>query len=210
MFGCCIRAGADLSDKEENQCEQILKFSAIKFNKHDPFHKALLYSYYILSSGDNDGTINIGIWNCIGFSSSFPENDLYTDCGAFGILQLLYFSSHFKSCLSDILIHSRMPPHNFSLVRISIEISKICINELKNKKLNTLIRKSNNAPETIFLFYAGILLSWFEFYTHYNLTEEEVKLAFKSASNKASKKPEELVKLASRMKSNVKFIRDSV
>lgn len=159
MFGCCFSRNNDLSDSDRSQCEIILKFSNVKFDMLDSFHKNLLLSYYTLTSGDTDGSIDPGLWKCIGFSAENPEKDLNRDSSALGILQLLYFSTYFKSNLSDMLVHSRMPPHDFTLIDISLEITKICISELKNKRLNSIIKISHKPIETIFLFYSGIMLS---------------------------------------------------
>ncbi|ESO86310.1 hypothetical protein LOTGIDRAFT_176910, partial [Lottia gigantea] len=107
-------------------------------DNEQPSHGKMLQSIYRILTGSRFDSPRIGShWEEIGFQGSDPGTDL-RGVGILGLVQLLYFLQHTKygQIARDIYKLSLHPTQNFPFCVMGINISRICLQSLREDFLN--------------------------------------------------------------------------
>ena len=87
-------------------------------------------------------------WDEIGFQGTDPATDL-RGMGVFGLLQLLYFCSNFNEEAKMVLATAQQPRCCFPFAGVSLNITKIVVESLREQCLNEYINKWRNVFDSV-------------------------------------------------------------
>ncbi|CAG9326102.1 unnamed protein product [Blepharisma stoltei] len=197
IFTCCFRGSEELNDEEKELCEKTIAFSEVKFNSNNSYHLNLLHSYYSKVTGNNDWPENPENWGEVGLGPQFFNTNFNYDASGLCIFHLYFFATFFNISLKEMLNYSQQPPHQFPLAKYSFEVTNLVVLAVKQRKLNKLIKANKKTIETIFYFYAGAFLYWFEDYRIKGIYScEDTNLVMKSTKKMIRNSPNEVLMIA--------------
>ena len=87
-------------------------------------------------------------WDRLGFQGADPATDLRS-MGIFGLLQLLFLACNLPKEADEILAYSRESGCNFPFAAVSLNMTKVTIEALREGKLNKLIVSCGEAYRTV-------------------------------------------------------------
>ncbi|XP_050397519.1 uncharacterized protein LOC126815690 isoform X2 [Patella vulgata] len=138
--------------------------SASSFDEAQPSHGRMLQTIYRLLTGSRFDSPRFGShWEEIGFQGRDPSTDL-RGVGVLGLVQLLYFLQHDKygDIARDIYKLSLHPTQNFPFCVMGMNISRICLQSLREDIINKEINKRRNVMTSINDFYIGTYLHLYQ------------------------------------------------
>jgi hypothetical protein len=99
-----------------------------------------------------------------------------------------------------VLAHAQNPSHPFPFSAVSLNITKIVVESLREQQLNPFINKWRNVFDTVSLtqvqfFYIGTFLYWFELYQKRQLTVADVGFLNEEVLTAAKRHPEKMFQI---------------
>ena len=149
MSRCFRAAPVELEDNLKDQRDRIYALLHVTFND-SPLHLQVLMSVWKFLTRTKEDCPRYGHhWDRLGFQGADPATDLRS-MGIFGLLQLLFFVCYLPEEADAILTYSRQSGCNFPFAAVSLNITKMTIEALREDKLNKLIVKCGEAYRTVF------------------------------------------------------------
>ncbi|XP_049267857.1 ELMO domain-containing protein 3 isoform X2 [Rhipicephalus sanguineus] len=129
-------------------------------------------------------------WERIGFQGNDPATDL-RGVGVLGILHLLFLTTGFGNIelVNDIYSLSRDRDQNFPFALMSLNITKMSIEALREEVLNRCCNERNDVTHVVNEFYAGTFLLLYLSWKNKKLTIKDSGFILKDTSFFAKKKP---------------------
>ncbi|XP_070387264.1 ELMO domain-containing protein 3-like [Dermacentor albipictus] len=129
-------------------------------------------------------------WERIGFQGNDPATDL-RGVGLLGILHLLFLTTGFGNIelVNDIYSLSRDREQNFPFALMSLNITKVSIEALREEVLNRCCNERNDVMDVVNEFYAGTFLLLYLSWRNKKLTIKDSGFILKETSFFAKKKP---------------------
>ncbi|XP_075732454.1 ELMO domain-containing protein 3-like isoform X1 [Rhipicephalus microplus] len=131
-----------------------------------------------------------GHWERIGFQGNDPATDL-RGVGVLGMLHLLFLTTGFGNIelVNDIYSLSRDREQNFPFALMSLNITKMSIEALREEVLNRCCNERNDVTDVVNEFYAGTFLLLYLSWKNKKLTIKDSGFVLKDTSFFAKKKP---------------------
>lgn len=150
MMKCFSSQPEELDESLIDQRRRIFALLKVPFNE-SPLHLQILMSVWKHLTATSDDPPRYGHhWDKLGFQGADPATDLRS-MGIFGLLQLLFLASALKSEALAILAYSRESGCNFPFAAVSLNISKIMVESLREGKLNKVLNRCREVLMTVTL-----------------------------------------------------------
>ena len=148
MSRCFRTMPVELEDGLKEQRDRIIALLHVAFND-SPLHLQILMSVwkFLMKSKEDCGRYGHH-WDRLGFQGADPATDLRS-MGIYGLLQILFFVSNLPDEADAILTYSRQSGCNFPFAAVSLNITKMTIETLREGKLNKLIVRCGEAYRTV-------------------------------------------------------------
>lgn len=156
---CQFLQSPSLPDELHLEKEIILALAQCSFNNEDRVHVGLLFTFYHKMTGQHSEARFGPHWEEVGFQGSDPATD-FRGVGLLGLLQPTAFtlSEATLAFLCEVLKLSKSPDQGFPFMVLSLNITSIVLNSLRNKHLDRLIRSKRSVVHVVNLFYGAVLL----------------------------------------------------
>jgi hypothetical protein len=203
MSKCFRAAPVELEDNLKDQRDRIYALLHVTFND-SPLHLQVLMSLWKFLTRTKEDCPRYGHhWDRLGFQGADPATDLRS-MGIFGLLQLLFFACYLPEETDTILTYSRQSGCNFPFAAVSLNITKMTIEALREGKLNKLIVKCGEAYRTVLFtqvdfFYASVFVRWFELYRKRELTVADIGFLNKDILTEVKSNPDRLFRSIQRI-----------
>lgn len=139
----------------------ILCLTKIPFDHNNQIHSRVLFTIYKRLTGDAFNCPVIGShWSAIGFQGSNPSTDL-RGAGILALVQLLCFLDKGKDIPVHIFQLSKHPESHFPFCAVSVNITALVLDFLRNGTLSPMINKMGSAMEAVNSCYMTL---FYEFY----------------------------------------------
>ena len=141
----------------------IFAMALCKFDDHNTFHTRALSTVYQRLSGSTAPCPRFGShWEDVGFQGSDPTDD-FRGVGMLGLFQLLWFldSQRLSSIALDIFRYSKLTPTPLPFCVISLNITCICLQALREGCLSKECNRSGEVVHVCNNFYASIFVSFY-------------------------------------------------
>ncbi|XP_077544017.1 ELMO domain-containing protein 3-like [Haemaphysalis longicornis] len=161
------------------------------FDNEDTLHLEILQTIYRkLTNTVYDCPRYGSHWERIGFQGNDPATDL-RGVGLLGILHLLFLTTGFGNIelVNDIYSLSRDREQNFPFAVMSLNITRVSIEALREEVLNRCCNERNDITEVVNEFYAGTFLLLYLSWKNRKLTIKDSGFILKETSFFAKKKP---------------------
>ena len=148
MSRCFRAAPVELEDNLKDQRDRIYALLHVAFNE-SPLHLQVLMSVWKFLTRSKEDCARLGHhWDRLGFQGADPATDLRS-MGIFGLLQLLFLACYLPKEAEEILAYSRESGCNFPFAAVSLNMTKVTIEALREGKLNKLIISCGEAYRTV-------------------------------------------------------------
>ncbi|XP_046543427.1 LOW QUALITY PROTEIN: uncharacterized protein LOC124253659 [Haliotis rubra] len=144
--------------------DMIFCVAGSQLDNEDRTHVQILQSIYRTLTGSRFDCQRFGShWEEIGFQGRDPSTDL-RGVGMLGLLQLLYFLRNPKllALARDVYKLSLHPTQNFPFCVMGINMSRICIQSLREALLNKECNRRRQVMEVVNEFYVGTYLHLYQ------------------------------------------------
>eukprot|EP00003_Mantamonas_plastica_P007256 TRINITY_DN1607_c0_g2_i3.p1 TRINITY_DN1607_c0_g2~~TRINITY_DN1607_c0_g2_i3.p1 ORF type:complete len:416 (-),score=127.53 TRINITY_DN1607_c0_g2_i3:42-1289(-) len=144
---CCALYTEELTTLGEEQRDNILALALTPFDDEDPVHTRVLITVYRrLTELPRDCARFGSHWQDIGFQDSNPSTDLRS-AGMFGLLQLISFFKYDPKLALKTYQLSCDEKQEFPFAVVSLNITRIVMQAMREGRLNVLANKSNADPK---------------------------------------------------------------
>lgn len=179
----------------------IFALALCMFKNDEPMHNYVLQTIYKKLTGTKLDCPRYGNhWELIGFQGLDPSTDL-RGCGFLGLMTTLYLvtESQTHGLAMDIYKLSQHETQNFPFAIMSINITRIALQTLREEKLNKECNRRNQVLAVFVEFYTSIYLHIFQVWKHQHKTITDSGFVLREAEKLAKKRPRELLRNVERV-----------
>lgn len=173
----------------------IFAIALCMFKNDETVHNYVLQTIYKKLTGTKLDCPRYGNhWELIGFQGLDPATDL-RGCGLLGLVTTLYLVTEHRmhGLALDIYKLSRHETQNFPFAIMSINITRIALQTLREEKLNKECNRRDQVFAVFVEFYAGIYLHVFQIWKHQHKTINDSGFVLRETEKLAKKRPRELL-----------------
>jgi hypothetical protein len=162
LFGA-LRGTPVLATKTlESEREFVFAVAKVPLDHTNVEHERIMFSIYRKLTGDAVNCPSLGShWEIIGFQGANPATDL-RGLGMFGPLQLLYFIGKYPSVAADIFKLSQIPEQIFPMAVVSLNMSAMALELLREGKLSAHANKIGTAVHAVHDMYSALFLKFYQ------------------------------------------------
>lgn len=174
----------------------IFGLALCMFKNDEPMHIHVLQTIYKKLSGTKLDCPRYGNhWELIGFQGLDPATDL-RGCGFLGLMTTLYLvtDSRTHGLALDIYKLSQHETQNFPFAIMSINITRIALQTLREEKLNKECNRRHQVLSVFVEFYAAIYLQVYQVWKHQHKTITDSGFVLREAEKLAKKRPRDLIR----------------
>ncbi|KAJ7384392.1 ELMO domain-containing protein 3 [Desmophyllum pertusum] len=174
----------------------IFALALCMFKNDEPMHNYVLQTIYKKLTGTKLDCPRYGNhWELIGFQGLDPATDL-RGCGFLGLMTTLYLvTGHRTHGLAlDIYKLSQHETQNFPFAIMSINITRIALQTLREEKLNKECNRRRQVLAIFVEFYAAIFLNVYHVWKHQHKTITDSGFVLRETEKLAKKRPRELLR----------------
>lgn len=174
----------------------IFALALCMFKNDEPMHNYVLQTIYKKLTGTKLDCPRYGNhWELIGFQGLDPSTDL-RGCGFLGLLTTLYLVTEHRThgLAMDIYKLSQHETQNFPFSIMSINITRIALQTLREEKLNKECNHRNQVMTVFVEFYAAIYVYVYQVWKHQHKTITDSGFVLREAEKLAKKRPRELLR----------------
>ncbi|CAH3156666.1 unnamed protein product [Porites lobata] len=174
----------------------IFALALCMFKNDEPMHNHVLQTIYKKLTGTKLDCPRYGNhWELIGFQGLDPATDL-RGCGFLGLLTTLYLVTEHRThgLAVDIYKLSQHETQNFPFAIMSINITRIALQTLREGKLNKECNRRSQVLPVFSEFYAAIYLHIYQVWKHQHKTITDSGFVLREAEKFAKKRPRELLR----------------
>lgn len=148
----CFMKEEEIDQQYLEACEKIVNFTYTPFNESLIFHRNLLISaqYLIFDTKTLPNNLEIFFNTCLG----------KVNCKSQGILLVLLNTLFLSTFFPEILKKFKEAVPESEIFPIFCKLSKMNIDLLRRKKMNTLFIRSKKCLEVIFFVFAGLCINY--------------------------------------------------
>jgi len=152
--GCCgFRSASKLSPVLMSQQSRIFEVAQLSFDNDNVHHQRLLQTVYMRLTGASLGAPRFGShWEEIGFQGSDPATDL-RGVGMLGLVHILQITYLNKRVVDDIFQLSKDELQNFPFSIMSLNLSKLCLQALREGRLAQIAVREGSVITAVGLFH---------------------------------------------------------
>ncbi|PFX29036.1 ELMO domain-containing protein 3-like [Stylophora pistillata] len=172
----------------------IFALALCMFKNDETMHTQVLQTIYKKLTGTKLDCPRYGNhWELIGFQGLDPATDL-RGCGFLGLLTTLYLVTEQRThaLALDIYKLSQHETQNFPFSIMSINITRIALQTLREEKLNKECNRRRQVLNVFVEFYAAIFIHVYQVWKHQHKTISESGFVLREAEKLAKKRPREL------------------
>lgn len=174
----------------------IFGLALCMFKNDEAMHIHVLQTIYKKLSGTKLDCPRYGNhWELIGFQGLDPATDL-RGCGFLGLMTTLYLvtDSRTHGLALDIYKLSQHETQNFPFAIMSINITRIALQTLREEKLNKECNRRHQVVPVFVEFYAAIYLQVYQVWKHQHKTITDSGFVLREAEKLAKKRPRDLLR----------------
>lgn len=168
LFQCIFCRRLNINGKLKEERNRIFAIAFQVFDNRDKFHSQCLHTVYSKLTGNViNGYRRFGShWEEIGFQGTDPTTD-FRGVGILGLFQLTYFvvSPEAGRLCKEIYNLSLDSSQHFPFAVMSMNISQIALQVLREGLLNNLIHQEQSALSALNHFYFGTFLAFYKVWT---------------------------------------------
>lgn len=182
----------------------IFSLALCMFKNDEPVHNYVLQTIYKKLTGTKLDCPRFGNhWELIGFQGLDPSTDL-RGCGFLGLLTTLYLVTEHRvhGLALEIYKLSQHETQNFPFAIMSINITRIALQTLREGKLNKECNRRDQVFAVFVEFFVGIYHHVFQIWKHQHKTINDSGFVLREAEKLAKKRPRELLGNLERFLSN--------
>lgn len=182
----------------------IFSLALCMFKNDEPVHNYVLQTIYKKLTGTKLDCPRFGNhWELIGFQGLDPSTDL-RGCGFLGLLTTLYLVTEYRvhGLALEIYKLSQHETQNFPFAIMSINITRIALQTLREGKLNKECNRRDQVFAVFVEFFVGIYHHVFQIWKHQHKTINDSGFVLREAEKLAKKRPRELLGNLERFLSN--------
>lgn len=172
----------------------IFSLALCMFKNDEPVHNHVLQTIYKKLTGTKLDCPRFGNhWELIGFQGLDPSTDL-RGCGFLGLLTTLYLVTEYRvhGLALEIYKLSQHETQNFPFAIMSINITRIALQTLREGKLNKECNRRDQVFAVFVEFFVGIYHHVFQIWKHQHKTINDSGFVLREAEKLAKKRPREL------------------
>jgi len=172
MLCCLIGQPPNLPPHMRHTVRLIQATALIPFSNEDPIHLAMLRTLYRQFTSTTLDCPRYGShWEQIGFQGSDPSTDL-RGVGLLGLVQAVYLvmTPELLPFSHDVYQLSRDQGHDFPLMVLSLNITKITLHVLRDGLLNKHIKLEEDVWRTFNFYYACLMFHVYNTWKTKNLS----------------------------------------
>jgi len=141
------------------------------FNHEDSTHAQMLFTLYYKLTNLHCPSKTGSHWELLGFQGSDPSTD-FRGVGVLGLIQPLALSLSPTALpfLSEVIEFSRCPTQGFPFMVLSLNVTCIVLNLLREGYLDKLIRDKNSVFDVVNVYYGAVLFYIYNSWRNENLT----------------------------------------
>jgi len=167
----CNLLQSPLPSKLLKEKEILISLSQCPFNHEDSTHVQMLLTLYYKLTNLHCPSRFGSHWELLGFQGSDPSTD-FRGVGILGLVQPLALSLSTTGLpfLSEVVEFSRCPTRGFPFMVLSINVTHIVLNLLRDGCLDKLISDKNSVYDVVNMYYGAVLFYIYDTWRNENLT----------------------------------------
>lgn len=171
MFCNLLQASVPLPSQLAKEKDILISLAQCPFSHEDSTHTQMLFTLYYnvtkLHCPSNTGSH----WELLGFQGSDPSTD-FRGVGVLGLIQplALALSPTAQPFLLEVIEFSRCPTQGFPFMVLSLNVTCIVLNLLREGYLDKLIRDRNSVYDVVNVYYGAVLFYIYDTWRNENLT----------------------------------------
>lgn len=188
LFCNLLQASKPLPTKLLKEKDILISLSQCPFNHEDSTHvQMLLTLYYKLTNLHCPSRCGTH-WELLGFQGSDPSTD-FRGVGILGLVQPLALSLSTTALpfLLEVIEFSRCPTQGFPFMVLSINVTHIVLNFLRDGCLDKLISDKNSVYDVVNVYYGAVLYYIYDIWRTENMTLVDSGQLLKRAEYKCRK-----------------------
>jgi len=171
IFCRLLQTSTPLPSQLAKEKDILISLSQCPFNHEDSTHAQMLFTLYYKLTKLHCPSKTGSHWELVGFQGSDPSTD-FRGVGILGLIQPLALSLSETALpfLVEVIEFSQCPTQGFPFMVLSLNVTCIVLNLLRDGYLDRLIRDKNSVFDVVNVYYGAVLFYIYDTWRNENLT----------------------------------------
>nr|CAB3242154.1 ELMO domain-containing protein 3 [Phallusia mammillata] len=178
----------------QEERDMIFHIAQVAMNNNEPVHCRVLQTIYKHLTGLKHSCPRFGQhWEIIGFQGNDPATDL-RGAGFLALLHLLYLVMEHRALCGEIYKLSTHYEQNFPFALVSINVTRIALQALREEKLSSICNKRKQVVAVMNEFHLAVFRHFFYIWKTQHKTMKDSGHVMKDVERSALKEPNAMLK----------------